>query len=277
MNELDSIISKRGNFRVLDPYFLILWEYPYKIVPIIFSDNKYDEYFMLDTRQNRDTLNKMCGIKVDNFAETFAEMIPDDYKYMIICDSISYADENDSWAQLLDNLDEFDSNTWKKNKYIDKQYIVKDQFYKCIFKDYNKAQSFRESLLNYIKTFKQLNNPDLWMLNGQPALNNLMELDNACDKLKKEDERITEFRIYSSYGVGSINNADKYEIITRIDTHTEFIDKGRPTCEVQLKNLHKRQIDIENEFIKVVKNDLTDERIKSLKEFFDDGDRWGWD
>lgn len=277
MNELDSIISKRGNFRVLDPYFLILWEHPYEIVPIIFSDNKYDEYFMLDARQNRDTLNKMCGIKVDNFAETFAEMIPDDYKYMIICDSISYADKNDSWAQLLDNLDEFDSNTWKKNKYIDKQYIVKDQFYKCIFKDYNKAQSFRESLLNYTKTFKQLNKPDLWMLNGQPALNNLIELDNACDKLKKEDERITEFRIYSSYRVGSINNADKYEIITRIDTHTEFIDKGRPTCEVQLKNLHKNSVDVENGFIKVVKNDLTDERIKSLKEFFDDGDKWGWD
>lgn len=277
MNELDSIISKRGNFRVLDPYFLILWKHPYKIVPIIFSDNKYDEYFQLDNYQNRTTLSKMCGIKIEDFSDIFNNLIPDDYKYMIICDSIASADKNDSWAQLLDNLEEFDRNTWKKNKYIDKQYIVKDQFYKCIFKDYNKAQSFRESLINYTKTFKQLNNPDLWMLNGQPALNNLKKLDDACDKLRKEDKRITRFEIYPSYRVGSIDNADKYEIITRIDAHTEFIDKGRPTCEVQLKNLHIRPIDIENEFIKVVKESLTDERIKSLKEFLDKGDRWGWD
>lgn len=277
MNELDSIISKRGNFRVLDPYFLILWEHPYEIVPIIFSDNKYDEYFRMDNYQNRNMLSKMCGIKIENFAETFNSMIPDDYKYMIICNSISSADENDSWSQLLDNLDEFDKNTWRKNKYIDKQYIVKDQFYKCIFKDYNQAKAFKESLLNYTKTFKQLNNPDLWMLNGKTALNNLKKLDKACDKLMREDDRITEFRIYPSYRVGSINNSDNYDIITRIDAHTEFIDKGRPTCEVELKNLDKNPIDIENSFTTIIKEGLTDERIKGLKEFLDEGDKWGWD
>lgn len=276
MNELDSIISKRGNFRVLDPYFLILWEYPYRIVPIIFSDNKYDEYFMLDTRQNSDTLNKMCGIKVDNFAETFAEMIPDDYKYMIICNSISYADKNDSWIPLLNSVNEFNSNYSRKNNNIRNQYITNDKFYQCVFKDFAQAKEFSDQIINLAKQLKHLKKPDLWLFNGKIPFNNLKILDAACDKLIKEDNRITKFSIYSTYRTNPTDNADKYELATRIDAYTKYIGKGRSSCEVILKNLDLKPIYIEN-FIKEVKNRLTDDKIKELKEFFDDGDKWGWD
>ena len=276
MNELDSIISKRGNFRVLDPYFLILWEYPYKIVPIIFSDNKYDEYFRLDNYQNRTTLSKMCKIKVENFTETFAEMIPDDYKYMIICDSISYADKNDLWTPLLNSVDEFNSNYSRKNKNIRNQYITNDKFYQCVFNDFAQAKEFSDQIINLAKQLKHLKKPDLWLFNGKIPFDNLKILDAACDKLIKEDDRITKFSIYSTYRTSPADNADKYELSTRIDAYTKYIGKGRPSCEIILKNLDIKPIYVEN-FIKEVKNRLTDERIKGLKEFFDDGDRWGWD
>lgn len=276
MNELDSIISKRGNFRVLDPYFLILWEHPYEIVPIIFSDNKYDEYFRLDNYQNRTTLSKMCKIKVENFTETFAEMIPDDYKYMIICDSISYADKNDLWTPLLNSVDEFNSNYSRKNKNIRNQYITNDKFYQCVFNDFAQAKEFSDQIINLAKQLKHLKKPDLWLFNGKIPFDNLKILDAACDKLIKEDGRITKFSIYSTYRTSPADNADKYELSTRIDAYTKYIDKDRPSCEIILKNLDIKPIYVEN-FIKEVKNRLTDERIKGLKEFFDDGDKWGWD